>query len=239
MAQVDQRVAIGAEEHIRIQPGLQRTQAAHQQRLLTLEPHARVIAVHHDPADVGQRHEPAALPIAQEDLGIKPERCRRGRRLDQGCRARSQARAHAIQCAGQPRGLHRLDHVVQCIGVERAHRVLVVRRAEDNKRRMVDTLQHVKAGAGRHLDVEQHAVRSQMVDGVDGRTDIIGFTDDVHVRVGGQQRAHLHAGQSRVVHQQGADARDHWAISMVARTWSLDCSSEKALRASVASCARR
>ena len=104
----------------------------------------------------------------------------------------------------EPRRIHRLQQVVDRVHLERLDGVLIVRRDEDDVRRRV-RLEHpprdLEAGQPRHLDVEEHDVRLQAVDGRQRLDAVAGLADDLDAADLAEQVAQLVARELLVVHE--------------------------------------
>ena len=76
-----------------------------------------------------------------------------------------------------------LEDVVERVNLERRERVLVVRRHEHDcgHLRRSDLANHLEPVELRHLDVEEHEVRRQATNLIDGRTTVATLADDVDV----------------------------------------------------------
>ena len=61
-------------------------------------------------------------------------------------------------------GLHRLQDVIESVGIEGFDREFIVRGSEDNQRREGHVPEHFKAIHGRHFDIEKHNIGMQFFD---------------------------------------------------------------------------
>ena len=111
--------------------------------------------------------------------------------------------------AGEARGLDRLQQVVDGVHLERFYRMLIVRGHEDHTRRVVPVHQlagHLETGAAGHLDVEQHEIRVQRVDDLEGPQAVSRLPDDLHVLELLELEAELVSREPFIVDHHGAYA---------------------------------
>ncbi len=119
--------------------------------------------------------------------------------------------AHPIEGGTKPRAIDRLEQVVDRMQFERVDRVLIVGRAEDDRRAWPPERRgHFEAAASRHLNVEQHEIRRQLVDALDSLHAVFRIADDFDFRDGREQLMKPDAGGLFIVHDQRADG--HGAI---------------------------
>ena len=91
------------------------------------------------------------------------------------------------------------------VGVEGAHRIVVVCGDEDDHRRLrgSDQLQHFEAIQLGHLGVEEEQVGAGFGDGFHRLEPVGAFGGHHDLRVRGQQFAQIPSGQILVIHQDG------------------------------------
>ena len=93
----------------------------------------------------------------------------------------AQAGTRAVEGTLETFGAEGLEQVVHGVGVEGAHRVLVVGGDEDDYRglRGLDQFEHFEAIELRHLNVEEEQVRGGFGDGLDGFESVGAFGHDL------------------------------------------------------------
>ena len=91
--------------------------------------------------------------------------------------------------------------------LERLDRVLVVGGDEDDQRHPVPAhlLDHLEAVGAGHLNVEEHQVRGEAADGVDGLAAVAALADDLDVGLGREEAGHALARQRLVIDDQRAE----------------------------------
>ena len=93
----------------------------------------------------------------------------------------------------------RFQQVVQGMAFERLQGILVVGRDKDQLGLRADQLGHFKAVQARHLDVEEHQLRRQFGDGLDGVKTVGAFGHDVDIVMARQVFAQHAARQQFIV----------------------------------------
>ena len=109
-------------------------------------------------------------------------------------------------------GLDGLEQVGQCLGLERAKRVLIEAGDEDHQRernRACNRAQHFESIQPRHLNVEKDQVRSQPLSQLQRPQSIFRLANDFDPRAARQQPAQAYARGLLVINQQAAQSRRH------------------------------
>ncbi len=99
----------------------------------------------------------------------------------------------------------RLEEVVERPRFERADRIFVVRRDEDDQRRAVEQLQHFEPVELRHLDVEQQDVGIVLGDGLDRFESVGALRHELDIRLRAEVLANQLARERLVVDHDRAD----------------------------------
>ena len=120
---------------------------------------------------------------------------------------RGKACLRAPERIGEAFAAERLDQVVDGIGFERAHRVLLVGGDEDRGRhaRRADRGHHVQAGDRRHLDVEEDQVGRLAADRFHRGHAVAAFAQQLDLRILAQQSHDRPARDRLVVDDEGGD----------------------------------
>ena len=121
----------------------------------------------------------AASELAQDggQARVARHRHRRARRRPARPRAVASSRCRRSTVRARRSALHRLQHVVERLLLERGDRELVVGGDEDDARPPFDSLRHLEAGQARHLDVEEGEVGLERGDPL-GRLDAVAGDGD-------------------------------------------------------------
>jgi hypothetical protein len=120
---------------------------------------AAKIAIRPDANDVGNAGHDGSFRRAQADAIL--------RRKHLGVLAARQAGPQALHGLAEPGGLHRLEHVVDCVDLKGPHGVLGMRGDKNHEWRGIKAVEQVEAGGAGHLDVEKDGLR-------------LGFLQDLH-----------------------------------------------------------
>ena len=108
---------------------------------------------------------------------------RRATAVERAIAARRRRRARArVERRVQPRAVDRLQQVVDRLQLERIDRVLVERRAEDDRGpRPAKRRRHFESAAAGHLNVEQHQIGRELGDALDRLHAVFGLADDLDI----------------------------------------------------------
>jgi hypothetical protein len=164
--QVDDERAVNPHEDLRIELRLDFGQRLLLQVLLAAGVEAHVVVAGLDEVERVDVDDVDLGAVADEDaLGgaaLADRRTQRGDRRHRRLPRRPQP--HARDRLGEPLGAHRLQQIVDGVDLERAHRELVVRGAEDHRRGAADQVDDLEAVELRHLHVEEHEIGRQLGD---------------------------------------------------------------------------
>src|ERR1051325_739649 len=105
---------------------------------------------------------------------------------------------HALQHGAEALLPTRLEQVVERLHFERAQRVLVMRRDEDDGRRAIEQREHFEAVELRHLDVDEEDIGIVLRHGANGFESVRAFGDDLEFFVGSEVLAQ-HVARERLV----------------------------------------
>jgi hypothetical protein len=113
----------------------------------------------------------------------------------------------APECLLEPLVVERLHQVVDGREVERLQCITIVGGHEDGCGHLVgaDLAHDVEPGLAGHLHVEEHEVRLQRADRVDGRRAVVHAGDDLDARFGAQQIFDALPGERLVVDDENAN----------------------------------
>ena len=116
-------------------------------------------------------------------------------------------RARALERFLEARLIERLEQEVERVDLERANRVSVVRRDEDDRRqaRRIEILDDLEAVHARHLHVEEDEVGLRALDRLDGARSVGADGDDLDVGLHLEERLDAVASKLFVVHDHGAN----------------------------------
>ena len=91
--------------------------------------------------------------------------------------------ARALQGFLEARLLKWLQKVVQCVDFKRVNGVFIVGGGENDRGHLLGRqgLQHLKAVEARHLDIEEHQVRTMLLNGLERLSPISALGDDLHI----------------------------------------------------------
>src|SRR5580765_4124411 len=192
--QVEDLAAVGAEELRRVQAPLDCREAVRQQGPLLAPRQARRVALRGEQLHLAQRHEPAARPVADEQL------LQYGPALHRSWRAGT---VQALQRGGQAARVDRFQQVVEGIHLEGTHRVCIVRGREDDLRHVLEARQQVEAGAAGHLHVQEDQTGLLLLDHRPRLGGAAGLAAHLQPGMLGQQAPHLAARQGLVIHDHG------------------------------------
>jgi hypothetical protein len=100
--------------------------------------------------------------------------------------------------------------------LERAERVLIVSRDEDDRHAAADELEHFEAAQLRHLHVQKQQVGREFADRLDGFEPVRALGDDLHARMRAEELADDGARERFIVHDHDAQqGLCHWGDGIV------------------------
>ena len=129
----------------------------------------------------------------------------------------AEPRAATLQRPFEALGAEGLEEVIDGMGVERAHGVLIVGGDENDDRSVggLDQFEDFKAIELGHLDVEKEEVWGGFGDGLYGLEAVAALGDDFDFGVGREQFAQIAAGEFFVIDQRGFNCAFHRKISVI------------------------
>src|SRR5688572_4053156 len=121
-----------------------------------------------------------------------------------GCRSRPDDFQDPIYSAVESRPMHRLQHVVECVDLERVDRMLVVGSYKHDWWHAIRShgAHDTESVQLRHLHIEEHEVGAECLDALDGGETIAALADDLDVTPVLEERAQVSAGDRLVVHHE-------------------------------------
>ena len=117
----------------------------------------------------------------------------------------AQALLGAFKGAFKAVGAERLQEIVDGVGIERAHGVLIVCRGEDHGGSSVDELENFEAVELGHLDIEEKKVGGVFGAGFHGFESVLAFSSDFDFGMGAEQFAEVGSRELFVVDDHGAE----------------------------------
>src|SRR5580658_559145 len=189
---------------------------------MAAEEQPRVIALHFQQPDFGERHEPAVFAVSDEHPVACAERRPAGcgvLRFESRNLAARQYFGGLLERLCQAVGLNGLEQIIESVLLEGPHGIFAVGGGEDHQRRGIERFQQFEPIAAGQLNVEQQQVRLQLRNEDLRLVRVGGFADHFHFLMALEQAPQLGARQPRILDNQRAQSHCRGMLAM-AVTWS-------------------